>query len=424
MTAHAILSASGSKKWMTCAMAPAMEHGLPDEDSDFSREGTYGHKLFELRLRCFLGGNDGADVEAASAACDPEQCPEAAEFLTKEFSDHVDEAVNYTIRRIEEFYAAYGAENVTVLLEQRLDFSRWVPAGFGTGDVVIIVPGRIIVIDLKMGAGYYVDGVDNSQLKLYALGAWVRYDMLYDFAEVEVVIHQPRKDNVTGEVIDVGQLLLWADKEVMPRAHLAWAILQAKIEGEDNWQRVSFTVNAGPTVYAEFVPGEHCSSGFCKARFTCPARLQKHMSLADEDFALAEPDTLTIEQLEDVAERAQTLAEWANDVRAYLLRQANDGKVTLQRYVLAEGRSNRVIKDPVAAGAELQRHGFSAKDIYKDPELIGITALEKLVGAAKLREVLGELIEKPKGATTLALATSKNATIVAPRRESADMDFA
>ena len=117
--AHAILSASGSKKWMTCAMAPAMEHGLPEEDSDFSREGTYGHKLFELRLRVYLGGNDGGDIADLRAAEDPLDCPEAAEFLTKEFSDHVDEAVNYTIRRIEELQAAYGADNVT-LLEQRL----------------------------------------------------------------------------------------------------------------------------------------------------------------------------------------------------------------------------------------------------------------------------------------------------------------
>lgn len=409
--AHAILSASGSKKWMTCAMSAAMEHGLPEEDSDFSREGTYGHKLFELRLRCFLGGHDGADIETERAACDPDQCPEAAEFLTKEFSDHVDEAVNYTIARIEELWVKYGFENVTVLLEQRLDFSRWVPQGFGTGDVVIIVPGRIIVIDLKMGAGYYVDGVDNSQLKLYALGAWVRYDMLYDFEEVEVVIHQPRKENVGGEVIPVVDLLAWAGTEVAPRAHLAWANLQARIEGKT-------------IVGQEFTPGEHCSSGFCKARFTCPARLEKHMSLADEDFALAEPDTLTIEQLEDVAERAQTLAKWANDVRAYLLRQANDGKVTLQRYVLAEGRSNRVITDPVKAAVALQHHGYAARDIYKDPELVGITQLEKLVGAAKLKEVLGELIEKPKGATTLALADSKNVTVVAPRRESAETDFA
>ena len=386
--AHAKLSASGFKKWARCTMSPRMERGFEDEDSNFSREGTYAHALAEAILRCYLNGNDGADVEYAQCLADPAHYPAAAEFYNAEFSAYVQDFVDYCIDRIEQAVEKHGEANVTVLLEQRLDFSAWVPEGFGTGDVVIIVPNKVIVIDLKFGKGVFVDVRGNGQLRLYGLGAYHQYHFLYDFNEVEVVIHQPRLHNVAPEVMNVSGpdgLLEWAEQVVRPRAAVAWAALHNDFS------------------HARFAPGEHCSEAFCKARYICGARARYMMELAEQPFSLNDPDTLSVEQLEAVVDKTDVAVKWASDCKGYLLRQAAKGAVELKRYDLVQGRSNRVVKDPLKAAHVLLQNGFRAADIYHEPELVGITQLEKLVGQKKLSELLGDLLHKPEGKPTLAL---------------------
>lgn len=403
--AHAVLSASGFKKWSTCTMSAAIEELLPDEDSDYSAEGTYAHAVGEAWLRVWLGGNDGADVEAANELTNPELNEDAKRWFNPEFAEYVQDYVDYVTKRVTELREQHGHDNVTVLLEQRLDFSRWVPQGFGTGDVAIIFPGGVEVIDLKFGKGIFVDGENNGQTRLYGLGAYDRYHILYDFEEVTVTIVQPRKDNISGETINVAELnglLTWADELVKPRAAIAWAAVQ------------------GDRSEARFVPGSHCSEAFCKARFTCAARARYMLEAADKSYALKEPDTLTIEQLEEVVERADLAVKWLSDVKSYLLKQAEAGRVQLQRFELVEGRSNRTISDTKEAAAVLMKNGFSATDIYKDPELKGLTMLEKLVGAKKLTELLGNILHKPAGKPTLApRGSGKKAVEVTPKKSAA-----
>lgn len=386
--AHAKLGASGSKKWLACTMAPAMEDKIPDEeDSSFAAEGTYAHGLLELLLRCYISGNDGADVEAAEAYCDPGHNPDAERFYSKDMLSYVTSTVDFAVERYETLVAEHGRGNVLLLTEQRLDFSRWVPEGFGTADVVIIAPGHLVVIDLKYGAGVYVGGKNNSQIRLYALGAYDRFSTIWDFDTVEVWIHQPRMDNVSGEVLsiqDIHGILQWAEDLVVPRARIAWAALN------------------GDRAEARFSPGTHCSEGFCKARFVCAARARSVLELAEMPHTMSDPDSLTVEQLEQVLDRVDAAVKWASDTKAYLVRQATQGRVKLQRYRLVEGRTYRQITDTTAAAEALMREGFAAKDIYREPELVGLGQLEKLVGVKKLPEVLGDLLTKPAGNPTLA----------------------
>lgn len=407
--AHAVLSASGFKKWSKCTMSAAMEELFEDEDSDYSAEGTYAHAVGEASLRCWLGGNDGGDIAGYQALVDPEQNEDAKRWYNQEFADYVQEYVDYVTKRIEELFTHHGSANVHVLLEQRLDFSRWVPEGFGTGDVVIIYPGGIEVIDLKFGKGVFVDGENNGQTRLYGLGAYDRYHILYDFDEITVTIVQPRKQNISGETIsvaDLNGLLVWADELVKPRAAIAWMAYQ------------------GDRSQASFTPGEHCAEAFCKARFTCAARARYMLEAADKPYALNEPDTLTIEQLEEVVSRADLAVKWLSDVKSYLLKQAEAGKVQLQKFELVEGRSNRTITDDKEAAQVLMKNGFSATQVYKDPELKNLTQLEKLVGAKKLTELLGQLLHKPKGKPTLAPRGSGRTPVQIEPKKSAAQEFA
>ncbi len=391
--AHAILGASGWHKWGHCTMAPTMEHGLPDEVKDWTREGTYGHAVGEAWLRVYLSDNDGPDVYDAGVLTDPEQTPEAKEFFTPEFAAHVQRYVDFVVEKIEALRAEHGADQVIVLLEQRLDFSRWVPEGFGTADVVIIVPGRIIVIDLKMGAGVFVDGENNGQLRLYALGAYERYRWLYDLDSIEAYIVQPRKDNISGETIPaegLAGLLEWAEQVVRPRAAVAWAAREAHLNGGD--------VKA---TGAKFAPGEHCASAFCKARYVCPARARWMLEIAELPYALETPKVLSVEQLEDIVDRAAPAIKWLSDVERCLTEQAESGAIKLTMHEVAEGRSYREITDTAKAAEILMREGYAAAKIYKAPELVGLQQLERLVGAKKLSETLGDLLVKPKGAPKL-----------------------
>lgn len=369
--AHAVLSASGYKKWSTCTMSAAVEEKFEEEDSEWSREGTFAHALGEARLAVWLGYN------VLAAEQELIESEEGQEFYTDELSDYVDVYVKFVIDAVTSMREAHGEANVVVLLEQRLDFSRWVPEGFGTGDCVIVYPGGVWVIDLKFGAGVKV--TDSGQLRLYGLGALDRYDLLYDVQELTTTIVQPRMDNILTETTGREELLHWADELVVPRARIAWAAYK------------------GDRSEARFSPGEHCHKGFCRARFTCAARARAQLEATELPYAKDAPDVLTVEQLEGVVDKARPAIKWLSDVERYLTEQAVAGKVELKNHVLGKGRSNRVIIDETAAAQKLMENGFPADEIYARPKLRGLVALETLVGKTKFAEILGGLIEKPDG---------------------------
>ena len=372
--AHAVLSASGFKKWSTCTMSAAVEEQFDEEDSEWSREGTFAHALGEAGLRVWLGGNDGGDIADLQALM---ESPEAEEFYSDEMQEYVDAYINFVIDAVTTTRQVHGHENVIVLLEQRLDFSPWVPEGFGTGDCVIVYPGGIWVADLKYGAGVKV--TEHGQLRLYGLGALHRYGMLYDINELTTTIVQPRMDNIVSDSISAKDLLHWAEELVVPRAKIAWEAYK------------------GDRARARFSPGEHCHKGFCKARFTCAARARAQLEATELPYAKDAPDVLTVEQLESVVDKARPAVKWLADVERYLTAQAIAGKVELKTHVLGKGRSNRQIIDDKAAAQKLMENGFAADDIYAKPKLRGLVALETLVGKQRFTEILGGLIEKPDG---------------------------
>ena len=182
-------------------------------------------------------------------------------------------------------YAQYIAELLAtlqeprVLVKQRLDFSRYVPDGFGTGDCVIVAISVLTVIDFKYGKGVAVSADHNSQMMLYALGALELFDALYDIAEIRMVIFQPRIQNLSEYIMPLSELLHWAETELKPKAALA-----ARGEGE-------------------FSAGEHCR--FCKRKATCRKRAEYNLQLAKYDFAM--PDRLTDTEIETILKR---LTNW------------------------------------------------------------------------------------------------------------------
>lgn len=366
---HAKLSASGSHIWLHCTPSVKLSEGIPDKDTIFSREGTLAHALAEATLQRRFG-RITEDFYQENL-----QGIKALPLYNAEMQAAIDKYCDW----VEEIYNGIKAADKELLTEQRLDFSEWVPDGFGTGDVVIIADGVLTVIDLKYGKGVPVSAVENPQLMLYGLGAYDSFSLSNDFEKVRMIINQPRLDSITEYTLDVSDLLRWADEYVRPRADMAMR-------------------GAG-----EAVPGDHCR--FCKVRAICRDRAEYALSLAKMDFK--DPGLLTDDEIGEVLQKAAQVASWASDVKEYAQAEAEHGK-QFKGWKLVEGRSVRKFTDLPQVSDRLQKAGFEKAVIYKEPELLGISALEKVVGGKKKLEALLEgLIIKPQGAPTLVPETDK-----------------
>lgn len=365
MTAHAKLSASGSAKWMVCTPSANLEATLPDDNSEFAREGTFAHAVFQQAIESALG-----------RPCDPLP-QELLHFDTVELREYVAEAVNFAWDRIVD--ARTRCKDPIILVEQKLDFSAWVPEGFGTGDLVIVTDDLVEIMDLKYGKGVYVDPIENSQLRLYGLGAYYELCHLYDIQRVRMTVLQPRMDNFRGEEISVEELLEWAKERVVPAAKKAW-------------------VGAG-----DLAPGDHCKDGFCRARYVCPARAKAALSVAKAEFASPLPpavETLSLERIATLLPNAEMVINWFKDLQTHALKMSVEQGVQVPGFKLVEGRSNRKYSDQDAVAAKLKAGGIPEEIMY-ERSLLGITAMESAIGKKKFTELLGDLVVKPQGKPTL-----------------------
>jgi len=369
MAKHALLGASSSKRWLACPPSALLEKQFPNKDTAFSNEGTQAHSLGELYLRRYLGdGNFNVEETLFE-----ESCPTDMTDYIQEYADYVIEKYNSAIK-VSKF--------ASLLLEQKLDYCRWVPEGFGTGDVVLITDGELEIIDLKYGKGVRVDAEDNSQMRLYALGAYDALGDLYDLKSITMTIYQPRMGNVDSESMSVEDLLAWAEDYVKPRAALA-------IKGE-----------------GEFCAGDHCR--FCKAKAQCRARADNNLDLARYDFR--DSVLLTNEEIAAILGKVDALVNWSSDVKAYALDQAENHGEHFPGWKLVAGRSNRIITDEEQVSVVLTEGlGFKNTQVY-NTKLKGLGDLEKLLGKKNLPWI-EPFITKPPGKPTLVVESDKRPAI-------------
>ena len=355
--AHAVLSASASKRWLNCTPSAKLNAEIPDITTEYAKEGTDAHELAEYKVNQLLG------IKADNPA-------ENLDYYNQEMEDCTDSYAQYILEVISKY------SDPIVMVEQRLDFSRYVPDGFGTGDCIIVADDILTVIDFKYGKGVAVEAEYNPQMMLYALGALEMFSILYDINEVKMVIFQPRIENISEFSMPVSDLMNWAENELKPKAELA-----AKGEGE-------------------FCAGEHCR--FCKVKATCRKRAEYNLAIAKYDFA--PPDMLEDSEIEMILERADALTAWAADVKEYALSEALKGR-KWNGYKVVEGRSNRKYTDEKMAVAVVKKAG---KDPYSEPKILGITEMTKLLGGKKkFDELLSKYVCKPQGKPTLVPVSDK-----------------
>ena len=359
MTNHSLLSASSSHRWLHCPPSARLCEGYDDKGSNFAAEGTDAHALCEYKLRAALG------MEAK----DP---TEDLSWYDAEMEESANGYAAFVMELVEE--AKKNCSDPVVLIEQRLDYSRYVAEGFGTGDCVIIADGTLHIVDFKYGRGILVEAEDNPQMMLYALGALELFDCLYDIDTVSMTIFQPRRGNVSTYTLPKADLYEWADTVLAPAAELAWS-------GE-----------------GEYHCGDWCQ--FCKAKADCRKRANANMELAKYEFK--QPPLLTDEEVEEILGRIDELIAWASDIRDYALQAAIGGK-HWTGYKLVEGRSNRKYTDERAVVAAVRAAGY---DPYEH-KVLGVTAMTTMLGKKQFNDILGGLVTKPQGKPTLVPDSDK-----------------
>lgn len=370
MSKHAFLSASASHRWLNCPPSAKLCENIPDQPSPYAQEGTDCHELCAYLVEKALG----RDVK------DP---TEHLTFYNAQMLQCAQDYCEYVLQQLEK--AKAYCPDPFICIEQRLDFSRWVERGFGTGDCIILSDQVLQIIDYKHGLGVLVESNHNSQLMCYALGALEAFDGIYDIEQITMTIFQPRRDNVSIWTCSKEELLTWAENTLSPTAKLAY-------EGK-----------------GEFKAGDHCQ--FCKVKATCRKRAEYNLQLAKYDFAV--PDTLDEIEIAAILGKVNQLIAWGNDIKEYALKQAQSG-THYEGWKVVEGRSNRKYTDESVVAATVEKAGY---DPY-EKKLLGITAMTTMLGKKTFDELLGDLIYKPPGKPALVPETDEK-----PEWNSAENDF-
>lgn len=361
---HALLSASGAYRWLSCPGSARLEDKFEDEPSVYAAEGTLAHEMAELKI-----------VKQFTTNLRPSEFKKRINELKKNelYSAEMDRYTNEYRDYINDIYLSFESKPF-FLAEQKVDFSSYVPEGFGTVDCTLVGDKVIHIFDLKYGKGVPVTAENNPQGMLYALGTYLEQSAIDVIEKIVIHIIQPRIKNTSSFEISSEELLKWAES--------IKGIAQKAYEGSN-----------------EFHVGEHC--GFCKANGNCRKQAEKYMNIEVTDPAL-----LTDEEIGEGLAKVKELSKWAKKFEDYaLVRAQNGGNVKGWKLVAGRG-GNRTFTDKAVAAQLLEEVGLDREEIYKT-ELISVTAAEKLLGEETLYKIAGNYIQKPEGKPTLATLDDK-----------------
>lgn len=360
--AHALLSASSSHRWLECPPSAVANEAYPNQDTAFTQEGTLAHEVAEAMARArVIEGRQEPDIL------------ELPEGFTKEMIDCAIEYADY----IDEHKKSNHA---IVLLEQRVDFSPWVPDGFGTCDCIIIQDGTLTIIDYKYGQGVAVSATNNPQMKLYALGALNDYGVAMDVKKVELHIFQPRLNNISTDNLTVEELMQWAEKTVKPTAEKA-------IKGK-----------------GKYSPGEHCR--FCQHGGKCRALTKLCTEYLETHGLRVSLPVLAPHEVADVLRMEPMVTLWLKKVKEQALTTLMNGE-ELPGYKLVEGKlGNRKWRNDREVFDLLTEAGYDDTEIT-ETKVLSPSQMDKAIGKKKVAELLEGLIERAPGAPTIAPITDK-----------------
>lgn len=362
---HALLSASGSKRWLECTPSARLEDTLPEEPSEFAEEGSLAHEIGELKLRAkYIEPMTARTLSAKMKKL------KAKPLYNEEMQGYTDKYVEY----IDTIVHSYNTKPY-LALEVKLDYSDWAQEGFGTSDFTICCSGDLHIVDLKYGVGVAVEAPQNTQMICYALGAYKKYNFIQNFRRIIVHIVQPRLNSYTSWELTPQELLDWGEL-IKPKAALAWLGI------------------------GEFKAGEHCR--FCRAKYTCRARSEFFLAFEEaRDKQINKGVLLSNEEIGDIIIVADLLRKWSEDLKKYALKQLIQG-FEFPGWKLVAGKGKRAFKDIDGLLVALAENGWDC-DLFITKDIAPLTEIEKIVGVTEFKKIAKDYIEWQEGGPTLAL---------------------
>ena len=372
MSDHARLAPSSAHRWMNCPGAPTLEAPMPDVSSKYAAEGTMLHNVMSDALP-WVHAQRVATAFSHLAGKTLEGFPvvtehlEVLEWCAQRFLDHV-------------------PAGEIALFEQRV----YIPGRddlYGTSDVIAIdrTARKLIVIDWKFGAGVKVLAEENEQAIVYALGALLLLDDMYDIDSVDITIAQPRLDHHDVWTITADMLRGWLPRLLSSAAR----------------------TDIDTTVY---VAGDWCR--FCKAQAVCPTLRAQALAAAQSEFSRVELANPT--EIGEAMQAIPRIESWIKAVQAEAFRRLNLG-MQVPGYKLAEGRRAQFYVDPDKAVAFATR--TFGRDGFSVPTVLTPAALRDLAKKRKVDLPTG-LIDWKKG--ELRMVSIDDAR---PEKTSVELDF-
>ena len=371
-TQHALLSASGAHRWLHCTGSPLLEKDFPDSTSVYAQEGTLAHELCELKLMAYTGEITKRKLTSMkNKLMKSELWQPEMESTSEAYLDYVkDITMSYTVKPV-------------ILTEKKVDFSQYVPEGFGTADCLILAGDTLHVVDYKHGKGVVVDADHNPQMMLYALGAMSELSLLYRFKFVHMTIVQPRVNNISEFTMTADDLIEWGETVVKPKA-------EAAISG-----------------HGEFEAGDWCR--FCRAKQQCKTRYESNDSLYPELSERHDPRLITLTELGEYLRRGRDMAAWLEDMKEYALSESLAG-ADVPGWKAVEGRGSRAFTDTDEAVDTLIKNGIDESVLY-ERRVLTLAQMEKAVGKKAFGEIVGNLVVKNPGKPTLVEESDKRPKI-------------
>lgn len=371
MASHALLSASSSHRWLHCTGAPRLEATFPDTTSEYAKEGTLAHELCELKLKKYTTAMAKGTYTRAYNKIKKNEL----------WAPEMDETSDVYLEYIKSIMLSYKVAPV-VVIEKRVDFSQYVPEGFGTADCIILAGDTLHIIDYKHGKGVVVDADHNPQMMLYALGAMHDYSLLYKFSTIKMAIIQPRVNNISEFEMSSDELRKWGEEVVAPKAKEAY-----EMEGHT------------------FEAGAWC--GFCRAKAQCRTRCEHFDAM--HVFTNQDPRLISLEELGTYLEHGKDIESWYKDIKEYALSESLAG-AEVPGWKAVEGRGSRVFLDGDTAIQTLINGGVDESILY-ERKVLTLAQIEKAIGKKEFNELVGDQVVKNPGKPTLVVDTDKRPRI-------------
>lgn len=371
---HALLSASSAERWINCPPSAKICAEIPDTETVYAAEGTLAHSMCEVKLTAYATATPKRTVTTKLNKI------KKNELYNPEMDRYTDEYADF----VKKLALSYPSK-AHIAIENKVNFSNYVPDGFGTADCIIIHSSELHIIDFKYGTGVHVSAEDNSQLKLYALGALNAYGMFYAVDKVFLHIVQPRLNNFSDWETDVAALKEWGESI----KHIA----QLAYEGKGKMKA-----------------GKHCM--FCKIKSTCRKRAEENLELAKYQFAKPVPlakkgePTLSGDEVGEVLVTAQRLKSWVEDLEKYALGAILEGK-EIKGWKAVEGRGSRCWNGDTDAVVQRLAALNYPEDIAFERKMLTAPQLEKVIGKTDFANNFNDLVVKTKGKPTLAPKADK-----------------